>query len=185
MNLKTIFLLISAASGAVPGVAVLATGIGTPPESKALFGGIMEACGAFSLLILWTNRGTIKKMNPKILSRRSVVLVSLFLLSLITYVLLYSTCVKTLDGETYFPLWTSGKLHEMVQMAGTREAALDRYGIDAVHEAIGHMPGYALPVTTIILLLIYQSSFAFLTVAFALLAISESEPRLPLHSLSG
>jgi hypothetical protein len=173
MNMKTIFLLFSAVSGAVPGVAVLATGIGTPPESKALFGGIMEACGAFSLLVLWTNRSRIKAMNPKTLTRRAVALVSLFLLCLITYVLLYSACVKTLEGETYFPLWTSGKLSEMVQMAGTREAALDKYGIDAVHEAIRQMPGFALPVTTIILLLTYEASFTFLTAAFALLAVPE------------
>jgi hypothetical protein len=173
MKINNAFLSLSAASGAVPGLAVLATGIGTPPESKALFGGVMESLGAFSLLLLWVNREKIRAMSAVMISRRATLFILLFSLSLLLYVVLFNLCVSNVDGETYFPLWISGELKEMVRLAGGRDAALTKYGIDAVHEAIHNTSDIALSATTAVLLLTYEACFTFLTVAFALLAIRE------------
>jgi hypothetical protein len=173
MNLKRFFLTVAAASGAVPGLAVISSGIGTPPESKVLFGGIMEALGTVTLIVLWINRAKIKELSVRKITRLSILLAVLFVVFLIAYVILLNLCVKNEGGATYFPLWTSGQLNEMIQHAGSRDAALDRYGIDAVHEAIHRMPSFALPITTAILLVMYQLVFTLLTTVFAFLGIHE------------
>lgn len=178
MNFRGTFISLSAASGAVPGLAVLATGIGTPPESRALFGGTIESLGAFTLLLLWVNRERIMVMAPSTISKRSVMLIFMFFLSLLSYVMMFSICVKDIDGETYFPLWVSAELKEMVHLAGGRDAAVQRYGIDAVHNAIHNTSDISLPVTTAVLLVTYALSFTFLTIAFALLSIRN---RVELH----
>jgi len=181
MNLKKFFMTIAAASGAIPGAAIIATGVGTPPESKILFGGVIEALGAISLLVLWVNRAKIKKLNPGKITKISAILALFFAACLVVYIVLLNVCVITFadtsDGQhdeaVYFPIWTSGDLSKMVFRAGSREAALHKYGPDGVHEAIRKMPSFALPVTTAILLVIYQGSFLFLTIAFGLLGIHE------------
>ena len=181
MNLKKLFVAIAAAAGAIPGATIIATGVGTPPETKVLFGGVMEALGALSLLLLWVNRDKIKKLSPRKITRLSIALACLFIVCLSVYIVLLRICVVTIplgyEGQhteaVYFPIWTSGDLGMMVHRSGSREAAVHRYGPDGVHDAIRKMPGFALPATSAILLLTYQAPFTFLTIAFALLGIHQ------------
>lgn len=187
MNLKKFFVATAATAGAVPGATILATGVGTPPETKFLFGGVMEAIGALSLLLLWVNRDKIRKLRPRKITRVSITLALLFLVCLGVYIVLLRICVVTIplasQGQqveaVYFPIWTSGDLGLMVHRSGSREAAVHDYGPDGVHAAIRKMPGFALPATSALLLLTYQAPFTFLTIAFGLLAIHQRAVLFP------
>jgi hypothetical protein len=82
-----------------------------------------------------------------------------FLLPLF-YCALYFSCVVTdARGTAYYPLWLSGRLALAVQKAGTRQAAINRYGIDAIQQYIAESPRYAMVVTTLTLLVAYTAVF--------------------------
>jgi len=183
--MKKLFLAASGLFAAVPGLIILQTGLGTPPGSnyKMLFGGTIEAFGALALLLLWVNRASIRKMRPRRVTRWAVVAVIVCFVSVALYIALFSLCVKRNEkwrATVYFPLWLNGEVAEMVNDRGGRNAAIDAYGPADVIEAINQMPGgdIALPVTTILHLLLYQSIFTSLAVAFGILGIHQG------HALS-
>jgi hypothetical protein len=77
-------------------------------------------------------------------------------------------------GTAYYPLWTSGEIAKMIESAdNSRYYAIEKYGIDAVKEAIHKMPAEAMAITTIFLLFTYQAIFSTLTLAFGVLGIQE------------
>ena len=174
MTLRSIFLAASSAIGAIPGVAVIIKGIGAPPDSQVLFGGIIEAFGALSLLILWLNRKGISRMMTARVTRWSILLGALSLASLAGYILMYGACVKgDTNGSTYLPLWLSGDLKAMVERAGSRDAAIETYGVDAVHDAIRREASTALSETTVVLLAVLLVGLNSLTVSFGLIGLHE------------
>ena len=193
MNLKKFYVAVAAASGAVPGAAIIATGVGTPPESNVLFGGVTEAVGALSLLLLWANRYKIRKLSPRRITRIATILACLFIVCLAAYIVALHICVVTIPAGSqnqhveavYFPIWTSGDLSVMVQRAGSREAAVHTYGPDGVHDGIRKMPSFALPLTSAVLLLTYQAPFTFLTIAFGLLGIHQRVAIFPDRKAQG
>ena len=63
--MKNLFLTFSGIFGAIPGLAVIQSGLGVPPNYNVLFGGFIEAFGVLTLLILWVNRNNIKKHTKK------------------------------------------------------------------------------------------------------------------------
>ncbi len=78
-------------------------------------------------------------------------------ISLIGYLFVYSNCViehPLYKDKLLFPFWASGKLEEMIRVAGSRYGAVDKYGLAAVFDAISQMPGtaYALALGTLLLL---------------------------------
>ena len=56
--MKAFFVSAAAVFAAVPGLGVIASGLGTPPgtEYRLLFGGVIEGFGALALIILWVNQ---------------------------------------------------------------------------------------------------------------------------------
>ena len=74
--MKKIFVAASAAFAAIPGVAVIASGLGTPPGSgyRWLFGGVIEAFGALALLILWINRSKLRRISKRRITRAAIIL---------------------------------------------------------------------------------------------------------------
>lgn len=174
MTLRSIFLAASSAIGAIPGVAVIIKGVGAPPASQLLFGGIIEAFGALLLLILWLNRKSISQMKTGRVTRWSILLGVLSLASLAGYMLMYGACVKRdTNGSTYLPLWLSGDLKAMVERAGSRDAAIQIYGVDAVHDAIRKERSTALPETTVVLLTVLLLGLNSLTASFGLIGLHE------------
>jgi hypothetical protein len=174
VTLRSIFLAASSAIGAIPGVAVIIKGIGAPPDSQLLFGGIIEAFGALSLLILWLNRRSICRMKTGRVTRWSILLGVFSLTSLAGYILMCGACVKRdTNGSTYLPLWLSGDLKAMVERAGSRDAAIQTYGVDAVHDAIRKEASTALPQTTLVLLAALLAGLNSLTVSFGLIGLHE------------
>lgn len=175
--MKAFFLTVSGVFGVIPGLAIMLGELGTPPEKNGLFGGVVEAFGVLTLIILWVNRGKIAKLSRSKVTKVSIVLGILCLVLVGGYFCLFDLCVvkHELRGSAYFPLWTSGKIAKMVEKANGRGAAIEYYGIDAVREAIREMPTYALSLTSIVLLLVYQGVFTSLTAAFGLLGIYQKK----------
>lgn len=177
--MKKLFLSVSGVFGVIPGVTILLSGLLVPPGKKLLFGGVVEAFGALTLIILWVNKDKLAKFSSTKATKWSIVFGILFFIFLVIYLLLNSFCVVQHETETrgtvYYPLWTSGDLTEMVKEAEGRYAALDMYGRDAVIEET-HKSEISLVLTTIILLFVYQAVFSTLTTAFGILGFRKREP---------
>jgi hypothetical protein len=164
----------------LPGVGILASGLGVPPEQgmKLIFAGVIEAFGVLSLVILAVNQMWIRGLSPRTITVASsgIAVVAFFLL--VAYLGCYQYCVVTLDprGTVYFPLWNGGDLASLVSDAGGRAAAIDKWGRYAVYEAVKGMGEYPAIITDAVLLVLYAGFFTSLTWAFGLLATHE-EPK--------
>ena len=171
--MKKLLMGLSGTFAAIPGLAVIATGLGAPPKLAVLFGGMIEAFGALTLLLIWVNREAIRAMPSKRVSRFAVAFGVLALVALITYVgCLAATVIGTDErGVAYVPLWASGNLASLFAAAGGRNAAVIKYGIDAVLEAVASSPTIAVAGTTALMIILYQAVFSSMTAAFGLLAI--------------
>jgi hypothetical protein len=168
--MKKLFQWASAFVASVPGLAGMAAGVGTPPGSKAMFGAAIEAFGGLTVLLLFLNKKTIKGMSDSATTRWVIVCGACAFGSIVSYMLIYQYCLIQVEERTlvYFPLWTTGQAAVMVERAGGRAAAIEMYGSAAVEGAIGKMSSLARPVTTTILLALYQGIFSMLALAFGL-----------------
>jgi hypothetical protein len=174
--MKKLFLTLAGVVGSIPGIAVWQSGLGTPPDKNLLFGGVVQAFGAISLLLLWVNRAKLKLIPKPKITRLVVYLIVTCFAMLSIYLWLFGLTVVQHEfrGTAYYPIWTSGEIAIMVESAdNSRYYAIEKYGIDAVKEAIHKMPNAALAITTIVLLFIYQAIFSTLTIAFGVLGIQE------------
>lgn len=177
--MKKLFLTASGLFSAIPGLTIIWKGIGTPPGYEVLFGGIIEAFGALSLIILMVNKAKLKRLTSYKATKLAIVLSISCFLSLVIYMLLFNFCVVAhpTHGTVYYPMWTGGNLTELIQRTGSRYGALDRYGSYPVTKAIQQMPGHPLPliVTTALLLLVYQAIFTTLATAFGILGFHKGK----------
>lgn len=166
--MKALLLSLAGIFAAIPGLLVLASGLGVPPGKTGLFGGAIEAFGTLALLLLWLNAGKLKRIPARTATRASVGLGIGALMMFAAYLVLFSFTVQShsMRGTAYFPLWLDGTLQQMVERAGSRAAAIERYGIDAVHLAINEMSPAPLAITTVLMLTIYVLAFTLLTAAF-------------------
>jgi len=176
--MKKLFLAASGAFAAIPGLAVILKGIGAPPGYEYLFGGVIETFGSLSLIILWINRKKLRRRARSRITKAAIKLAVLSFACLVIYLWLFNWCVVThpTHGTIYYPLWLSGHASEVVNAAGGRWKALAEYGNYALYKEIHQMPVYALIISTIVLLCVYQTIFTSLTIAFGLLGLYEEEP---------
>jgi hypothetical protein len=176
LPVKKVFASFSAAFAAVPGVGVLATGLSVPPDSKLMFGGLLEAFGTLVLLIVWINKAKVKSIDIQKLNRWCIVASAVSLSCLFVYIAAFNFCVVThpYRGTVYFPLWTSGVARNMVTASGSRLASIDHYGLAAVEQAVQTSP-VALAATSAVLILLYQGIMIPLTLLFGALAIRKGE----------
>src|SRR6266404_3191120 len=70
--MKKLLATASAAFGALPGVSVMLSEIGTPPDYGKLFGAIIQACGVLALVLLYFNRSWLSKFQPSFLTKWSI-----------------------------------------------------------------------------------------------------------------
>lgn len=168
--MKTLLLSLSSLLAAMPGVATLASGLGVPPGEKLVFGGMLEMIGVLALLLMYLNRVKLRKMSNRRSTRLALRMGAGAVALIAAYILLFSVTVKKHEtrGTAYFPLWTSGKLARMVERAGSRSAAIERYGIDGVQLAINEMPDLAMALTTVTLLATYVGGLTLATIAFGI-----------------
>lgn len=173
--MKKIFLAASGVFGAIPGLVIIQTGLGTPPGYNLLFGGVVEAFGALTIIILWVNRRKLEKFNYRKATKYALIFTLLCFVFLAVYIALFNHSVinNKARGTAYYPLWTSGEIAEMVTAAGGRNAAIDEYGIMEVREAIFKMPSLVLTLTTVLHLIFYQAVFTSLALAFGVLGFQK------------
>lgn len=168
--MRVIFLALSTLFNTIPGIATLVKGLGIPPGYKVAFGAVVQAFGVLSLLALWVNREKIKAMASSKVTTLAIILGIVSLACICCYIWLFGLCVVQHDrGAVYFPIWLDGPIAEMVSRSRGRPAAISKYGIDAVCQAIEQAGNNSLALTTVILLIIYQMIFTSLGVSFGLL----------------
>lgn len=176
-KVSDIFSIASGVFAIVPGIAILTSNIGVPPNSsKALFGGVIEALGIFTLLILWLNKGWIKKLSVRRINKLSLTAIVVFLLCLFGYIFLYQyLVVETANSESlFFPLWPNGELKQGIEQFGSRNELITQWGRDDVYKVIQSSSHIQLLLTTLIMLFLYQMIFVSLTFAFGLLGIKNN-----------
>ncbi len=177
-KLSTFFTIASGAFALVPGLTVLISNIGVPPNSsQALFGGIIEALGVVALMLLWLNKEWIRHTRLNTINRLIIYLTILFLISLFSYIFLYKYLVIGVhDSATvFFPLWATGELKDGIAQFGNRMELIEQWGKDDVVRVIESSSMIPLLITTLIMLFIYQLTFVSLTIAFGLLGIKGSD----------
>lgn len=177
--MKKFFLTATGLFAVVPGLGIILKGLGTPPGYAFIFGGIIEALGALSLILLYTNRKAIKKLRPARITKTAIRLCVVSAVSLLMYIALFSFCVvgDPIRHYVYYPIWTAGEVAEMIDTAGGRYKALQDNGFTAVYRGIREMPYYplAISITSAVLLFFYQAIFTSLAVAFGLIGIHKGE----------
>src|SRR5437763_9234593 len=114
--MKNTFLAASGVFAAIPGVAILVFGLGTPPGYSKLFGAVIEAIGALVILLLLSGKAKIRRLPTRWVFKVAVILVAVCFSLLILYLQLAAFCVVTdpIHGTVYYPLWTNGHLKQMV-----------------------------------------------------------------------
>ena len=171
--MKKLFAAAAGIFGSVPGISILLSGLATPPGYGRIFGGIIEAFGVLAILLLMVNRSKLKRLTQPQVTLSAIVLCAASFCFLAGYFLLFNYCVVShpIHGTVYYPLWNSGRALAIVEQAGGRYAAVDRYGFYPVEKAIQQAPNYPLQmvVTTSLLLLLYQGVFTSLTLAFGMI----------------
>jgi hypothetical protein len=176
-KLKTVFVTAAGVFAIIPGLTVLVSNIGVPPNtSKYIFSGTLESLGIFTLLILWLNKDHFNKYSKRAITRIGVLSILAFLLALATYIILFGYQVLNLpyQDSLFFPLWSSGKLQSGLETYGSKYELVSQWGRDEVFRQIQKSSSFALLATTIIFLFIYQLIFVSLTFCFGVLGIVSS-----------
>ena len=176
-KLSAFFSLASAVFAVVPGVAVLLSNVGVPPNaSKNLFAATIEALGVITLMILWVNKEWIKQRSLATITKMSVFSIIIFIVSLFSYIFLYGyLVVEVPESEPlFFPLWAEGELKTNLAKLGSRGELVNQWGRDDVYKVIQNTSTTQLLITTLILLFIYQLLFVSLTLSFGLLGIKSN-----------
>jgi hypothetical protein len=188
--MKNVSAFLSLASGAfavIPGIAVLTSNVGVPPNSsKALFGGIIEAIGVLTLMILWLNKSRITNSSIKNINKLSFISILVFVISLFTYIFLYNYLVVGVENSdsVFFPLWSNGELKANILKFGSRNELINQWGRDDVYKVIQSSSETPLLITTLIMLFNYLLTFFSLTFSFGLLAIKSIERKVEISKPS-
>ena len=162
----------SRAVALLPGVAVLATGIGSPPGYEKIFGGLIEAFGAVCLLVIELNRGRLRKSRRVSVTNAALVAAITSFLLFVAYIPLVDYCVVRIPGRTpvYFPLIACRNLQSEISEAGSRAALVNKWGSAEVDEIVRECPEICRIGTTVVLLLFYASALLMLTIALGVAA---------------
>lgn len=170
--MNALFTALAGVFAVVPGIKVLRSGLGAPPQYGTLFGAVIEALGCLTLALLWANRSRLRQWSWPRVNRWVIGLMIAFAVSLTVYLFILNSCVITdarYSGQTvYYPLWLSGPAARMVAHAGSRSEAIARYGPSAVQDAVAALTT-AQTATTALLLFLYQAVFTTLTAAFGII----------------
>jgi hypothetical protein len=177
-KLSDFFSLASGVFAVIPGITVLISSVGVPPDvSKNLFAATIEALGVLTLLILWLNKKWIKSNSSSSITKMAIIGVVVFLVSLFTYLFLFGYYVVEVPGSNslFFPLWTNGELNTGLQKFHSREMLIEEWGRDDVYKVIRSTSKTPMLITTLIFLFIYQLVFVSLTFSFGILGIKSSK----------
>ncbi len=178
--MKSLTIFFTVASGAfavIPGLAILVSNVGVPPNSSnALFSAIIEALGVLTLMILWLNKGNIRKRTEVNVTKLAIGGILVFIICLFCYLFLFAYLIEEVPNSNslFFPLWAQGDLKQNLEIFGSRSELITQFGRDDVAKLIKDTSNTSLILTTIILLAIYQLIFVSLTYAFGMLAVKST-----------
>lgn len=167
----------SATFGVLPGIAILLTNLGVPPDaSKLLFAGTIEAIGVLTLLTLWTNKEKIKGFTAQKITRFIIISTGIFLVSLFFYLFLFGQYVVQVSHSNplLFPFWPQDELKEGLIHYGSKVTLIQNWGADDVYKVIQSSSPVSVQLTTLILLFNYLIVFFSITFAFGILGIKNS-----------
>ena len=120
--------------GAIPGIAIILDGFGTPAGLRMPFGIVAAVCGfvAFGVVLLIKDR--IRRQTRKALPYFIIFFGLVGFVSFCLYWIVLNQCVfrAPQHSEVFFPLWLEGSAKERVDSAGGRMAFYDKYGPGAV-----------------------------------------------------
>ena len=146
----------------------------TPPDIAAVFALTQLAFAATTLLWLFRNRPRLSRVPLGRINVLAGTLVGAGLLLGVAYgVVLRVTVIEhSFDPEPlYMPLWTSGQLKSMIDVAGGRYAAVERYGPFAIIDAVQRMPTSLVTASTGLLWVLYEAAALLLTSALTVLSL--------------
>ena len=181
---KAILLAASGLFAVIPGLTSLLSGIGTPPGEKDLFGGLSMAVGVSVLLLFFINRQKIKNVPYRRFNYIAIALIAGAVICTLIYKPVLDYCSisyieKVKEGgstmematDFFFPIITDGQLQFMITKAGSRVEAANRFGPDAVSNALDkdNNPLYV-ALSRVLLVILYCFLSAALTSAFCLLS---------------
>lgn len=181
--MKNVGKILSSASGVfglIPGIAVMITELGVPPNtSKVLFAATIESLGALAILILWLNKNKIKKLSTQAVTKYTVALSIIFIVSFFSYILFFGFFVVEVPNSEslLFPFWPQNELKEGLTEFGSKAELIRNWGRDDVYKMIQRSSSVALQFTKIIFLTVYIAIFICLTLAFGILGIALSETK--------
>ena len=173
-KLKTSLKAASGVFAIIPGLAVLATNIGVPPNcSKVMFFATIESFGIFTLMLLRLNQNALKLLSIKTINSLALTAMVMFGLALFGYMYLYSQYVVAVNGSSplFFPAWPQGELQHGLATLGSKAALIKEWGRDDVFHVINSSSSLMLTYTTLLFLFVYQLIFVSLTFAFGSLAL--------------
>ena len=172
MSVKSLFKWSSGTLALVPGFAIILSNLGVPPGMSAtLYGGIIEATGSITFLMMLLNKEKISQWELAKVNKIAVVSFSIFVLACIGYLTLYNIQVafsEKYDIRILFPFWNGEELGYMIRQAGSRSLAIDNYGPAAIKDAINKSAG-SVEGTKILFSVLYILLFEALVVAFGVL----------------
>ena len=177
-KLSRYFSAVSGIFAVLPGLAVLLSNIGVPPNSsKILFSGVIESLGVLTLMILLLNKEWIIRLSNRSINFISITTIGIFILALFSYIFLYNYLVvgTGISDPVFFPLWAQRELMEGIIQVGNRSELINEWGRDDVVKVIQASSQGSLLITTMIMLVIYQLIFVSLTFSFGILGIKGSE----------
>src|ERR1700754_3891712 len=100
-KLKTSLKAASGVFAIIPGLAVLATNIGVPPNcSKVMFFATIESFGIFTLLLLRLNHDTFKLFSIKTINCLAIGAIGVFAFALFLYLYLFTEYVVEFSGTS-------------------------------------------------------------------------------------
>jgi len=171
--MKKILLTGSAAFACIPGLAAIISGLGAPPNAGVWFGGVGTMIGVFAILAVTLYSEKLAHVPIRRLSIWSALTLGFAILSLTTYAALFDWCVVNHPayGTVVYPLWTSNNLAKMIEQAGGRWNALDRYGTYAIDVEIRKSSSAVWALTIGTFVVFYSAWIGLFSAAFALLAV--------------
>lgn len=175
-NLKSFFTTASGVFAVIPGLGILLTNIGVPPDtSKYLFAGVIESLGVLTLLLISVNTPRLKKLDSKKTTTVTLAAICVFICALFAYLFMFDYLVIEVSGSQplFFPLWPAGELKEGLTLAGSKVELIRQWGRDDVSKVISASSPVPLAITKLIFLFIYQLLFVALTFSFGILGVDD------------
>ncbi len=176
--LQNIYGKLSATFALIPGLIILTTNLGVPPNSsEILYFAIIESIGSLTILFLWVNRNYISDLNNAKINKFIIISFIMFIIFLIGYIIIFDLFIiysTEYDRRVFFPFWSDIKLELLIDKYGSKLNAINELGPQAIIDFIYKTSRKYLVFTNIIFLCVFIIISECLVIPFTLLAIRKN-----------